>query len=166
VKRLALVITVLLLPASVEARHVHHAHYYRVYPHSHHRYHHAHPHHAYHLDLVTVDTAAGKKVTVARHLATRYQALIADFVATGYVPRRIGCYARSGHVRRSRHYMGAACDFDGSLSQSAFMRSSTAAAIIRRHGFRNGCSFRVHGVRDCGHVDDGLPSYRHRRHRL
>ena len=104
--------------------------------------------------LVTIPTAAGR-ITVAAHLAPRFKALIADLAAAGYHPRRVGCFATSGHVRHSRHYAGAACDFDGSLSRNAFMRSETAHRIIVAHGFRDGCTFRVHGVRDCGHVDDG-----------
>ena len=61
--------------------------------------------------MIRVDTAAGP-ITVASHLASRFQALIADFVAHGYKPRRIGCLAHGGHVPNSRHYAGAACDFD------------------------------------------------------
>ena len=118
--------------------------------------------------LVTIQTEAGR-ITVASHLAPRFKALIADFAKAGYHPRRVGCFATSGHVRHSRHYAGAACDFDGSLSRSAFMRSETAHRIIVTHGFRDGCSFRVHGIRDCGHVDDGgIGRSRHarRRHRF
>jgi tetratricopeptide (TPR) repeat protein len=100
--------------------------------------------------LVTVKTAAGS-ITVAGHLAQRFKALIADLVAHGYRPRSVGCYASSGHVRNSRHYHGAACDFD----QTGWGRTAPfmyhASAIIRKHGFRDGCDFR-----DCGHIDDGL----------
>ncbi len=110
--------------------------------------------------LVTVPTVTGHRITVAAHLAGRWQALIADFAAAGYRPRSIACFARGGHVRHSRHYVGAACDFDGSLSRSAFMRSAAAHLLIAKHGFRNGCSFAVHGIRDCGHVDDGLAGWR------
>lgn len=101
--------------------------------------------------IVTVATAAGP-ITVASHLAARFQALIADFVAHGYKPRRIGCLAHGGHVPNSRHYAGAACDFDqrGWGLTHPFMYH--ARAIIARHGFRDGCSFN-----DCGHVDDGQP---------
>jgi hypothetical protein len=107
--------------------------------------------------MVTVPTAAGP-ITVAGHLATRFQALIADFVAAGYKPRRIGCLAHGGHVPNSRHYAGAACDFDqrGWGLTTSFMYR--ARAIIAKHGFRDGCSFN-----DCGHVDDGLPVH-HARH--
>ncbi len=99
--------------------------------------------------LVTVSTAAGP-ITVASHLAGRFQALIADFVAAGYKPHSIGCAAHGGHVPNSRHYQGAACDFDqrGWGKTTGFMHQ--AHAIIARHGFRDGCSFG-----DCGHVDDG-----------
>jgi hypothetical protein len=108
--------------------------------------------------IVTVSTAAGP-ITVASHLAERFQALIADFVAHGYKPRHIGCLAHGGHVPHSRHYAGAACDFDqrGWGLTVPFMYH--ARAIIARHGFRDGCSFN-----DCGHVDDGL-SVRHAQRR-
>jgi hypothetical protein len=108
--------------------------------------------------IVTVATAAGP-ITVAAHLASRFQALIADFVAAGYKPRHIGCFAHGGHVPNSRHYEGAACDFDQrgwGLTNSFMYR---ARAIIAKHGFRDGCSFN-----DCGHVDDGMP-VRHARRR-
>jgi hypothetical protein len=104
---------------------------------------------------VTVRTAAGA-ITVASHLAGRFQALIADFVAHGYKPRHVGCLAHGGHVPNSRHYHGAACDFD----QTGWGRTTNfmyhAHALIKKHGFRDGCSFN-----DCGHVDDGLPTGRH-----
>jgi hypothetical protein len=108
--------------------------------------------------MVTVSTAAGW-ITVASHLAERFQALIADFVAHGYKPRHIGCLAHGGHVPHSRHYAGAACDFDqrGWGLTHPFMYH--ARAIIARHGLRDGCSFN-----DCGHVDDGL-SVRHAQRR-
>jgi hypothetical protein len=121
-------------------------------------------HHGRHLSvgLVTVQTVANIPITVASYLATRFQSLVADLSYAGYHPKRISCFATSGHVPHSRHYAGAACDFDGSLSRSKFMRSSVADKLIRKNKLRNGCSFRVHGVRDCGHVDDGLV-HRHRR---
>jgi hypothetical protein len=107
--------------------------------------------------VVTVQTAAGP-IRVAKHLAGRFQALIADFAAHGYKPKRIGCFAHGGHVPNSRHYAGAACDFDqrGWGKTAAFMYH--AHAIIAKHGFRDGCSFN-----DCGHVDDGKSvRYSHR----
>jgi hypothetical protein len=106
--------------------------------------------------MVRIQTAAGP-ITVASHLADRFQALIADFVAHGYKPRNVGCLANGGHVPNSRHYSGAACDFDqrGWGLTHPFMYH--AHDIIKRHGFRDGCSFN-----DCGHVDDGLPLHRGR----
>ena len=105
---------------------------------------------------MTVSTAAGP-ITVASHLAGRFQALIADFVAAGYKPRSIGCAAHGGHVPNSRHYHGAACDFDqrGWGKTTNFMYH--AHAIIAKHGFRDGCSFG-----DCGHVDDGQSTHSRR----
>jgi hypothetical protein len=101
--------------------------------------------------MVRVETAAGP-IVVASHLAERFKALIADFVAAGYKPRAVGCLAHGGHVPNSRHYAGAACDFDqrGWGLTHPFMYHK-AHAIIVKHGFRDGCSFS-----DCGHVDDGL----------
>jgi hypothetical protein len=103
-------------------------------------------------------TAAGP-ITVASHLAERFKALIDDFVAAGYKPRHIGCFASGGHVPNSRHYAGAACDFDqtGWGQTTRFMYH--AQAIIKKHGFRDGCSFN-----DCGHVDDGKTTHYARRH--
>ena len=118
----------------------------------------------YGIQLTTVKVASGQNITVAAHLAPRFKALVTDFVAVGYKPQHISCFARGGHVTHSRHYAGAACDFDGSLSRNAFMRTALAHQIIVKHGFRNGCTFAVHGIRDCGHVDDGQIGH-YRRHR-
>jgi hypothetical protein len=107
--------------------------------------------------MVTVSSAAGP-ITVASHLAGKFQALIADFVANGYTPQRVGCLAHGGHVAHSRHYAGAACDFDqrGWGKTADFMYH--AHALIAKHGLRDGCSFG-----DCGHVDDGqFARYAHR----
>lgn len=100
--------------------------------------------------IVTVQTVVGIPITVASSLASRFQSLISDFAAHGYHPHHIGCFARGGHVSGSRHYAGAACDFD----QTGWGRTVSfmyhARAIIEAHGFRDGCDFS-----DCGHVDDG-----------
>lgn len=168
------------VPAEAALNHRHHRHHHYHNQHAQHR----HAHRAHHRaalrisrrsransqpqaqgpavhqgGMVTVQTAAGR-ITVASHLAPRFQALIADFVAHGYKPRHIGCYAHGGHVPNSRHYAGAACDFDqrGWGLTHPFMYR--ARAIIARHGFRDGCSFN-----DCGHVDDGLPTRRAHRWR-
>ncbi len=143
------------------AHSMHHHQHYAVRSHHRHRaakFAHAKRHSRPHRDtagvhhsggMVTISTAAGN-ITVASHLAGRFQALIADFVANGYKPRRVGCLAHGGHVPNSRHYAGAACDFDqrGWGLTVPFMYH--ARAIIARHGFRDGCTFN-----DCGHVDDG-----------
>lgn len=112
--------------------------------------------------LVTVETAAGIAITVAAQLAPRFQALVADFVAAGYRPRHIGCFARGGHVPNSRHYAGAACDFDqrGWGQTVAFMYTARAHEIIVAHGFRDGREFH-----DQGHVDDGASRYARRSYR-
>jgi tetratricopeptide (TPR) repeat protein len=137
---LAAVCALLVFSIPAQARHHHHQ--------SNHKVRAVAPHSG--SGLVTVRTAVGA-ITVARHLAQRFQALIADLVAHGYRPRSVGCYASSGHVKNSRHYHGAACDIDqtGWGMTAPFMYHATA--IIRKHGFRDGCDFR-----DCGHIDDGL----------
>jgi hypothetical protein len=155
-KRIIAVIAFALLLASPAYARGHHHH------HAHRRHHHTIVVHSFqeglghglaHMlgSIERVPTAAGP-ITVASGLADRFQGLIADFVAHGYTPHEIGCFARGGHVRGSRHYAGAACDFDqtGWGRTAHFMYTSEAAAIIRAHGLRNGCEFR-----DCGHVDDG-----------
>ena len=136
--RLLIIGLVLLMSTSVEARHRHHRHA---------------ASHRTNLSLTTIKVATGHQITVAAHLAKRFQSLIADLAAAGYRPRTIHCFSLTGHVRHSRHHVGAACDFDGSLSRSPFMRSAIANRIIVKNRFRNGCSFYSSGVRDCGHVD-------------
>ena len=150
-------------PAHAHARH-HHHHHSRHYAHRHHhthlpgwRTHRVYRRHVTHYavirgGIITVSTAAGIPITVAASLAGRFQSLIADFVTHGYHPRHIGCFARGGHVRNSRHYAGAACDFDqrGWGKTVPFMYTAEAHQIIAAHGFRDGRAFH-----DQGHVDDG-----------
>jgi hypothetical protein len=104
--------------------------------------------------LTTVPTAAGIAITVSTAIADRMTSFISDMVAHGYKPHNIGCYASGGHVRFSRHYSGNACDFDGSLSMAPFFRTAEAEELIKQHGLHSGCDYVLHGVRDCGHVDD------------
>lgn len=111
--------------------------------------------------LVTVSTAAGIKITVASHLAHKFQGFIADLVSSGYRPRYIHCFARGGHVQNSRHYSGAACDIDQRGWGKTVGPMYRAGAMARRWGLRDGCSFR-----DCGHVDDGAPLRTSRRSRI
>lgn len=117
--------------------------------------------------MITVQTAAGIPITIASHLAGKFQGFISDLVSGGYKPKNIRCHARGGHVRHSRHYAGAACDID----QRGWGRTASAmyraGNLARRHGLRDGCSFR-----DCGHIDDGAVSsqsrvsHRYRHHRV
>lgn len=176
--RLLLIMAAIILPSLItvqaEAKSFHSHHSNHRTHHRHHKGHH-HRHHKYHFGikapfhnfvarnvehgkLVTVQTAVGS-ITVANHLSTRFKALISDFIAHGYRPRHVGCFASGGHVPNSRHYAGAACDFDqtGWGKTASFMYGSDAHALIVKHGFRDGCSFS-----DCGHVDDGLPLHSHR----
>jgi hypothetical protein len=155
----AAILLVFSIPA--QARHHHHYHSY----HHHHHYAHASHHRGTARTaerggggIVTVATAAGR-ITVASHLAERFKALIADFVSAGYKPRHIGCFANGGHVPNSRHYHGAACDFDQTGWGRTVRFMYHAREIIRKHGFRDGCTFS-----DCGHVDDGKPVHYGRRY--
>lgn len=112
-----------------------------------------------HRGLVTVTTAAGIKITVAPSFVPKIQAFIADLVKIGYRPRSIHCYARGGHVPRSMHYSGQACDID----QRGWNRTASTmyriGYLARRHALRDGCSFR-----DCGHIDAGRTVQIARRH--
>jgi hypothetical protein len=156
--RLVTLALVLLFSTSVEARRHHYVHHV-------HHVHHVHYLTTPGLDLVTVQTSANKQIVVARHLATRFQSLIDDLTFDGYRLRSIHCFSLTGQVRHSLYHVGAACDFDGSLSRSPFMRYSIANRIIVKNRFRNGCTFYSSGVRDCGHVDIGFNYHRlHRRH--
>ena len=154
--RLLITAALLSLCAS-QAQAAHHQHHGYSHRHVHSQVHHRGVAHAALSrgggGVVTVSTAAGP-IMVASHLAERFRALIADFVAHGYTPRHIGCAANGGHVPNSRHYHGAACDFDqgGWGKTTNFMYH--ARAIIAKHGFRDGCSFG-----DCGHVDDGQSTH-------
>lgn len=107
--------------------------------------------------LTTFIATSGYKLTVATHLVPRWNALITDFVAAGYRPRHVSCFSTGGHVPNSRHYYGAACDFDqrGWGLTVPFMYH--AHKIIVKHGFRDGCDFN-----DCGHVDDGVSLHNRR----
>ena len=100
--------------------------------------------------FVTVATAAGIKITVNASFAPKITAFIADLVESGYRPKSIHCAASRGHVHGSRHYSGAACDFD----QRGWGKTAPAmyhvAALAKKHGLRDGGSFR-----DWGHIDDG-----------
>jgi hypothetical protein len=140
----ALMLAFFAFPAQAHTHHHyrHHARHHRIAPEA--------PAAAYGSGIVTVATAAGQSITVAGSLANRFQGLIADFVAHGYRPEHIGCFARGGHVRGSRHYAGAACDFDQTGWGRTVRFMYHAHSIIVAHGFRDGCEFR-----DCGHVDDG-----------
>lgn len=104
--------------------------------------------------IITVQTAAGIPITIASHLAAQFQGFIIDLVGRGYTPRRIGCYARGGHVRHSRHYSGSACDFDQRGWGKTAMAMHHVSDLAKKHGLRDGKTFR-----DAGHIDDGGRRY-------
>lgn len=99
----------------------------------------------------TIQTAAGRPLTVAPAFAGPAAAVIAQLVAGGYHPKKIsGLNFGHGHVRGSLHFSGRAVDVDQcgwgcSPVPRALMRAATAAA-----GVRDGCEFRDHG-----HFDNG-----------
>ena len=108
--------------------------------------------------LVTISTAAGS-VTVSPEFAPKIKGFIADAVARGF-KGRVHCFAHGGHTRNSRHYSGNACDF----AQRGWGKTTApmyhVADLAKKHGLRDGCTFR-----DCGHIDDGgHVGHRHYRH--
>ena len=107
--------------------------------------------------LVTVATAAGEAITVSASFAPKILGFIADLVDSGYVPKDIGCYARGGHMRGSRHYSGNACDFDQLARNKTAKAMYHVGLLAAKWGVRDGCSFR--GSPDCGHIDDGHDGY-------
>lgn len=100
--------------------------------------------------LATVDTAADIKITVSREHAAKFQGFIADLAAQGYKPPRLKCFATGNHVSRSLHYRGEACDFNQRGWGLTDRPMYHVAALARKWGLRDGCSFR-----DCGHIDTG-----------
>ena len=107
--------------------------------------------------LVTVATAAGEAITVSASFAPKILGFISDLVDAGYVPKDIGCYARGGHMRGSRHYSGNACDFDQLARNKTAKAMYHVGLIAAKWGVRDGCAFR--GSPDCGHIDDGHDGY-------
>ena len=89
--------------------------------------------------LVTVATAASIDITVSKNMAPKMQAFIADLMEIGYEPKQIHCFARGGHVRRSRHYSGNACDFDqrGWGKTAEMMYHVSVLAKLHGHVDRN-----------------------------
>lgn len=98
----------------------------------------------------TVPTAAGIDISCAPGFCAPAQDVIADLVATGFVPTDLGSYARGGHVHGSYHYRSRAID----VAQCGWGCTPAPKQILRMivasHGLRDGCEFR-----DSGHFDDG-----------
>lgn len=112
---------------------------------------HGRPHYASAKDrrlLVKVPTAAGITITVDRFYAAKFQRLIAAFVAHGYRPKSIGCFAAHGHKAGSNHHWGGACDFDQRAWGKTARFMYHARALIRAAGLYDGGSFG-----DYGHVE-------------
>ncbi len=99
-------------------------------------------------DVVKIDTAAGP-ITVAPAFGDKIKGFIADVVARGY-KGYVKCFATGGHVRGSRHYSGNACDFAQTGWNKTVSVMYHVADLAKKHGLRDGCSFK-----DCGHIDDG-----------
>lgn len=97
--------------------------------------------------LVAVQAATGATITVASSIADQMQGFITDVVARGF-RGRIHCFATGGHVRRSNHYWGGACDF----AQRGWGKTVGVMYHVRdlteKWGLRDGCTFG-----DCGHID-------------
>jgi hypothetical protein len=161
-----LIAMVILLPSIAQAKVHHHKHHHgyrhtlhhKASFHSHHRRHY---HRHYHSSMViksnpigpieTIQTAVGIPITVAVSLAEKFKGFIADLKENyGYMPKHIGCYASGGHVTHSRHYVGAACDFDQRGWGLTADTMHHVSALAHKYGLRDGCDFG-----DCGHIDDG-----------
>lgn len=133
----------------------------------HHRHHHHHvAHHERHVPGHYTDQEGGKHrlfmcpgcvvretlagvISVSKENAEKFVGVINDLVKAGF-KGPVDCASASGsHVPNSKHYSGNACDFDqcGWGCSPKIMHTAEAAAIIRKWGLTNGCSFR-----DCGHV--------------
>ena len=106
------------------------------------------------LGLVTVPTASGIEITVSSSFSAPIVAFIAENEASGRHFTRIKCWAPGGHVYRSLHLTGDACDF----------RPFPLQKLARGHGLRPGTSFTINGHPDYEHVDNayafGLPYVR------
>jgi len=104
--------------------------------------------------VVTIQTAANP-ITVSANIAGKMRALIDDLVAHGY-RGHVTCLA-SGHMPRSLHHTGEACDFAQTSRNRVAAGAGImyhASSIIAAHGLRDGCSFR-----DCGHFDSGRVNF-------
>lgn len=100
---------------------------------------------------LTVPTAAGIALVAAPSFAGPAAAVIADLVAAGYKPRKLGSlsFARS-HVPGSYHFRAKAVDVDQCGWGCTPAPKQTLRMIVARHGLRDGCEFR-----DAGHFDAG-----------
>ena len=98
-------------------------------------------------DLVTVKVANGSNITIAGSVAARFQGFITDVVERGF-KGPIHCFAKGGHVHRSNHYWGGACDFAQRGWGKTVGVMYHVADLARKWGLRDGCSFG-----DCGHID-------------
>ena len=107
--------------------------------------------------LVTVLTAAGP-ITVASHLAGRFQALIADLVPL-VISRVTSVASRQRDMSRTHGTMWAPHVISISTDGARRFPSCTVPMqLSRAMDSRDGCSFA-----DCGHVDDGqFVHYAHR----
>jgi hypothetical protein len=100
-------------------------------------------------NMVKVRTVQGFYLTVHPAYAHKFLKFFALLEEKGVkVPKdMVGCYSRSGHVRGSNHYIGAACDIQTSWNKTIpFMYH--AGALIKQAGLYDGCSFG-----DCGHLE-------------
>lgn len=90
--------------------------------------------------MVTVDTAAGIRITVSADFATDAQSVISAAVQHGIRFKRINCHSHARtHRRLSNHHAGNACDAYPAIP----------ASIVRAAGLRSGCDFH-----DCNHFDN------------
>lgn len=101
-------------------------------------------------EIVTRETKAGP-IKVAAQYAERFVGFINALVESGYKPRAIGCYARSGHMRGSKHYWGGACDIDQKRRNVTAKMMYTVSALAAQYNLKDGCTWKR--TPDCGHVE-------------
>lgn len=95
----------------------------------------------------------GHAMNVASGYESSFAGLVSEFQAMGYATGTPGCLS-SGHMRRSKHHWGGACDLFNQVSRNrTALRQPPPAvqvAVAARHGLTSGCAWRSP---DCGHFE-------------
>lgn len=90
---------------------------------------------------------------VASAYAGRFAGLVADLQAMGYAVGTPGCLS-SGHMARSKHHVGLACDLFNQVARNKTAlpqpAPSVQIAVAAKHGLVSGCVWRHP---DCAHFE-------------